>query len=493
MRIGAILAAARLVDVETVRQALRRQLSDGGRIGDNLVALGAVDREELEAVAARIPQEPRTVAETGIPEKELLSLLIKHIHIGGLETISAMRRSIKLGPEVLADVIDLGARLKLISLAGVGTAEGEMRYMLTDAGRRWALEALDQSQYLGPAPVSLDTFCAQLERQRIGDQRVTQRSVLGAFSDLVVSDRFVRQIGPALNSGRCVLLYGPPGNGKTSIALRLHRIFDDLVFMPYAVSVDGQIMRVFDPALHKQVPVVAELEPDRNAPSLIREDFDERWVPCRRPFIVTGGELTVDMLDLRYDATSKFYEAPMPVKALSGCFVIDDFGRQSVSPATLLNRWIVPLENRFDFLKLHTGKSFRLPFDELVVFSTNYAPETLLDAALLRRIPYKLEVAGPSTEEFRRIIDGIAAFNGMTISDEMFDFVVHQLTEVKKVRLAAYHANFLVEQMLAAAKYMEHEPRFDRELIEDAVLNLRVARGDGGDEALSGLELIPGE
>ena len=195
-----------------------------------------------------------------------------------------------------------------------------------------------------------------------------------------------------INSGRSILLYGPPGNGKTSVAEKIGSIFNDVIYIPYCFEVEGQIIKVFDPSIHKRASANAERRP---AATLRREDFDRRWVACRRPFIVTGGELTLEMLDLSFNALAKFYEAPLHVKALGGTFVIDDFGRQLVSPEALLNRWIVPLESRVEYLKLHTGKSFSLPFDELVIFSTNLSPQDLMDPAFLRRIPYKLEIAAP--------------------------------------------------------------------------------------------------
>ena len=227
----------------------------------------------------------------------------------------------------------------------------------------------------------------------------TAQSVEKAFANLIVSEEFIHQIGPAINSGRSILLYGPPGNGKTSVAERIGSIFNDTIYIPYCFEVEGQIIKVFDPGIHKRI----ERNTDGAARgTLRREDFDQRWVPCRRPFIVTGGELTLEMLDLSFNALAKFYEAPLHVKALGGIFAIDDFGRQLVSPEALLNRWIVPLESRVEYLKLHTGKSFSLPFDELVVFSTNLAPRDLMDPAFLRRIPYKLEIGGPTPDDTGR-------------------------------------------------------------------------------------------
>ena len=216
---------------------------------------------------------------------------------------------------------------------------------LTEEGQRWALDALQRSQYTGPAPVTLDEFNERVNLQKITNEVITFQRVRQSVSDLAMEDTLIEQSGPALNSGRAILLYGPPGNGKTTFALRLANVFTDMIYIPYAVAVEGQIIRVFDPSIH--IPIATNPANDGGRPSILRSQaIDARWVPCKRPFVVAGGELTLEMLDLRYDPTSKFYEAPLHMKALGGCFVIDDFGRQLVSPTDLLNRWIVPLESR---------------------------------------------------------------------------------------------------------------------------------------------------
>ena len=248
--------------------------------------------------------------------------------------------------------------------------------------------------------------------------------------------------------------------------------------------IEGQIMRVFDPNLHqpiadkRTVDQAAEKPAIAPAITLRREDFDMRWVPCRRPFVVAGGELTLEMLDLRHEATANFYEAPLHIKASGGCLLIDDFGRQLVSPTALLNRWIVPLENRMDYLKLHTGKSFGLPFEALVIFSTNLEPADLMDPAFLRRIPYKLEVAGPSREAFRRIFEKISTGQGLATSDEVFDYVLSEL-EKRGTELANYQPKFLIDQIVAACGFKETTPKFDRKLVDYAISNLSVRRSQG--------------
>ena len=237
--------------------------------------------------------------------------------------------------------------------------------------------------------------------------------IRAAVGDLEMDESILEQAGPALNSGRAILLYGPPGNGKTTVAMRFASVFHDVIYIPYAVEVEGQIIRVFDPSVHTEVTAARD---DETSLSFVRQDeYDARWVPCRRPFVITGGELTLEMLDLRYDQTGHYYEAPLHMKALGGCFLIDDFGRQLVSPANLLNRWIVPLESRIDYLKLHTGKSFSIPFEEMVIFSTNLEPEQLMDPAFLRRLPYKIEVGAPAIERYRRIFEQECGRHGMTL------------------------------------------------------------------------------
>ena len=242
---------------------------------------------------------------------------------------------------------------------------------MTEAGHRRAIDALQQSQYVGPAPVSLEAWEERILRQSINNERIEKGAIDRSFSDLVVPPDFVRRLGPAVNSGRALLLYGPPGNGKTSIAERMSRIYADIIYIPLRIEVDGQIIKIYDPSIHKEAKSSHNDDGKQRHP---QGSVDRRYVACKRPIIITGGELTLEMLDLRYDESAKYYEAPLHMKALGGTFIIDDFGRQLVKPEQLLNRWIVPLESRVDFLKLHTGKTFSIPLDEIVVFSTNLEP-----------------------------------------------------------------------------------------------------------------------
>ena len=358
--------------------------------------------------------------------------------------------------------------LDVLGAAGI-RAISELRYSLTEKGKQRAIEAMGQNQYIGPAPVSLATYSERIQRQRITNERVDRASVDIAFANLVISEKFIRDIGPAINSGRSILLYGPPGNGKTTVSEKIGTIFKDVVYIPYCFEVEGQIIKVFDPGIHKTVQGNAEFAKGN---AVRREDFDGRWVPCRRPNIVTGGELTLSMLDLSFNPLTKYYEAPLHVKAFGGIFTIDDFGRQIVTPEALLNRWIVPLESRVDYLQLHTGKSFSLPFDELVIFSTNLAPRDLMDPAFLRRIPYKLDVGAPSRVEYRRIFRMISQALGLEASDQVIDLVIAELREKNDFPLASYQPKFIIDQVRAACKFEGLSPQFRPDLITMALTNL---------------------
>ena len=247
-----------------------------------------------------------------------------------------------------------------------------------------------------------------------------------------------------------------------------------MIYVPYAVVVEGQIIRMFDPSVHVQV------HPEAGTPgsnSLLRgQSVDARWVPCKRPFVVAGGELTLEMLDLRYDPVSKLYEAPLHMKALGGCFVIDDFGRQLVSPTNLLNRWIVPLESRIDYLKLHTGKSFSIPFDELVIFSTNLEPEDLMDPAFLRRLPYKIEIGAPPVDIYKRIFNKECQKHGITLVDEVFNAIVENICDGKGLELAAYQPKFLLDQVVSSCRFMEEPVALNARFLSYAIDNLRVKK-----------------
>ncbi|MBW8268239.1 ATP-binding protein [Caldovatus aquaticus] len=470
MLLGELLVANGLATAQDVAEALHRQRLQGGRLGDILVAMGKITERDLLRVLHAVPAAPLSIEETGLGLNDLLNLMTKAMHGGSVDTAAKLAEVLKLSQRVVQQLLEEANAAKLIEALGVvKTLTGaHPRYGLSARGREWAQQAFEQNSYVGPAPVPLSDYVARIQRQAIGDERVPPEAVARALGDLVVSDDLINKVGPAINSGRPLLLYGPAGNGKTSIAERIGAIFNSMIFIPYCFEVGGQIVRVFDPDIHKEVPY----DEGQNAGSIRASGFDRRWVPCRRPFVVTGGELTLEMLDLRFNPLAKFYEAPLHVKALNGTFLIDDFGRQIVAPDTLLNRWIVPLESRVDYLKLHTGKSFAIPFDQLVIFSTNMPPSQLMDPAFLRRLPYKVEVGAPSRAEYAEIFRAAARRHGLEATEEVISHVLAELTERNDFALASYQPEFIARQVVALCKFRGVPPQFTPETLAFAIGNL---------------------
>jgi hypothetical protein len=449
VRLGDILVARGLVSEADVQRAVEYQTKSGGRLGDILVAMRAISQETIEAVLHDAPEAPKKIEATGVDGVELMKLMIKDMYVASRELLTHLAEDLGLTVQVVRELTQMAVDRKLIEAMGTnGKAVMELRYSLTETGRRWATEALEQCRYVGVAPVPIEEFQDRVVSQKITNERIGKEELSKQFGDLVVSDIFLRRIGPAVNSGRALLLYGPPGNGKTSIAERMSRIYADIIYIPHAIEVDGQIIKIYDPSIHKEVK---SSHSDDGNNAIRKEALDRRYMACKRPIIITGGELTLEMLDLRYDESAKYYEAPLHMKALGGTFIIDDFGRQLVKPEQLLNRWIVPLESRVDFLKLHTGKTFSIPFDEIVVFSTNLEPNDLMDPAFLRRIPYKLEIKAPSREEYRRIFRLIATQRGVEMPDDVATLVIEELQTSNGFQLACYQPRFVVDQVIAAS------------------------------------------
>lgn len=479
MFLGEILIANGFVTRQDVDAALARQREGGGALGDNLIAIGALTGDKLKQALELAPSEPRDLRETGLTDRFVLNLLLKFMYVKAPETPAQLAEAVRL-PVGIVDPLLRFARengfLHVLGASGGGLLAA-LRYELTDQGRKRAIEQLERSQYLGPAPVPMAAYIAQIERQHITNERVSRADLAAKLSHLVLPERLIDELGPAANSARAMLLYGPPGSGKTSIAEAMGRSFKGLVYVPYAVELDGQVITIFDPTLHVPIePGSAETTEATRGPSLIREAIDGRWVLCRRPTVMAGGELRMEMLDLRYSAEAGLYEAPLQIKAMNGIFIIDDFGRQLVNPRDLLNRWIVPLEKRFDFLHLHTGRKFLIPFDVLIVFSTNLAPEDLMDEAFLRRIPYKILVGTPAIEEYAEIFRRVCDANQIKVPPDLVQLLLRDYYGKANENVASYHPRFLVDRVIDGCRYRGAAPVLDEKLLAAAWRNLFVEK-----------------
>lgn len=417
------------------------------------------------------PPPFRSLEDAGVTPAELLKLVIKALQATALETPSQLAEFLKMPPRAVRELLDEAQERQWVHVLGASDLRlsSELRYDLTEKGHDAAAEAMRQNGYVGPAPVSLAAFCAQIVRQKITDRAVDRATIDRVMGDMIVPESVIRQLGPAINAGRAILLYGEPGNGKTTLGKKVADLYDDVIYVPYCFEVDGQIVKVFDPQIHQLAEVPVK---ESDAFDLRRDHGDGRWAACWRPAVVTGGELTLEMLDLSFETESRFYEAPLHIKALGGVFILDDFGRQLVSPESLLNRWTSPLESHIDFLKLHTGKSFALPFDALVIFSTNLSPEKLMDPAFLRRIPYKIGVFAPSQEEYREVFRFICSRERVPLGEEALEAIMQMLAARPWIPLANYQPRFIVEQVRAACKFDGAPMQFRREYVELALDNL---------------------
>jgi predicted ATPase with chaperone activity len=460
-QIGEKLLEEKVITEAQLEQALERQRLSGGRIGNNLVELGYITPAELGDFFHIYPECPKTVEETGLELSFISDLILKHVLFMGEFTIGSISSVIKLTAAVVDAAIEELRREKMIEVKGAAHfAKASYQFQITSQGKKRALELLEVCAYVGPAPVTLEQYKSLVERQTIKQIVVNEETVKKAFSTLVIDEDILRRLGPAVSSGKAMFIYGPAGNGKTTIAETIGKVLPGAVYIPYALIVGGQIIRIFDSVTHMVVPNDA----DPNS-------LDQRCVLVKRPVIMTGGELTLRMLDLDFNAISKYYEAPLQMKANNGLFILDDFGRQQVDPHSLLNRWIVPLERRTDFMTLSTGMKFDIPFDQLVIFSTNIEPRRLVDEAFLRRIRYKIKIDHPSEQAYEAIFRKVCKANGIKFEDGVFGHLMDQYYKRLGVKLNACHPRDIIDHIIDDAHYYNHPPQLTDEGLEVAWSN----------------------
>jgi hypothetical protein len=421
--------------------------------------------EELPGIkpAPRPPAPPNSIEETGLHPDTLAQLLLKTL-VAGEASGSGLAEKLRLPYSVLDALVQHARVEKLLEVRGAsGTGSAGYRYLLTDLGRDRAGQFFDMSRYVGPAPVPLAQYNAYVRACMDARPYLDRRTLSSGFEHLVIGNGMLDQLGPAVNSGKALFLYGAPGNGKTVFAEGIGRALGGEMHVPFAVDVDGQTITMFDPVNHQRMTEAAS-----SNSVIAAAAHDRRWECIRRPVVVVGGELTLEMLDLTFNPISKFYEAPIQLKANGGVFVVDDFGRQRIPPRDLLNRWIVPLESRVDFLTLHTGRKFEIPFNVLIVFATNLKPESLADEAFLRRIPYKILAKNPTMDEYCRIFELNCRRRGMAFDAVMVEYLDRKYYKPRKLQMRACHPRDLISQVVDICRYTNREPVITRELLDAA-------------------------
>lgn len=419
------------------------------------------------------PAQPKTLADTGLSLVMMREILLKTMFRMNISLVSELSRAICLPVPLTQELVDLARSQKMLEATGTlhATSGNEMGYQLTDAGKARALDALSQSEYYGALPVPLEAYGQQMKRQSVRDIKLTRPELLKGMGHLILPEDLIDNLGPAVTSGRSILMYGPPGNGKSSISNGIRAALGDKIYVPRAIEYSGQVITVYDPIVHSKAEEAVD------DPSSLRRTgnrFDNRYVYCERPTVITGGELTLDMLDLKYNPTARTYQAPLQLKASGGIFIVDDLGRQSEPPQKLVNRWIVPLEESRDILALQSGEKFTVPFDTLVIFSTNFHPNEIFDGAALRRIFFKIKVDGPTQEMFLKIFAMVARKKKMPLDEKALLHLLKVKYPTIQNNFANYQPVFLIDQMIAVCEFEGIPYQMTPELIDRAWGNMFV-------------------
>jgi predicted ATPase with chaperone activity len=430
--------------------------------------------DQTPPTRSEMPPNPATLADTGLPMTLMRDILLKTMYRMSLNHVSALSQVLCLAFPRVQELIDAARQEQLVEAMGTlhATATStEMGFQLTEAGRHRAQAALAISEYYGAMPVPLETYGEQVRRQSIRKVKITKDQLLAAMGDLILPENLLADLGSAVTSGRSILMYGPPGNGKSSISNGIRDAMGDHIYVPRAVLHAGQVISVYDPIVHRMVDVA---QASGSQLRVSGQRFDPRYVLCERPTVITGGELKLEMLELKYNAVSRTYQAPLQFKAMGGVFIVDDLGRQEEPPQALVNRWIVPLEMNYDILSLASGEKFIVPFDTLVIFSTNFHPNEIFDQAALRRIFFKIKIDGPNQADFLKIFALVARKRRMPLNEEALIHLLQNKYPTINNVYANYQPIFLIDQMIAMCQYEGKPNHMSPELIDRAWSNMFV-------------------
>ena len=419
------------------------------------------------------PPQPRSLAEVGISIIMMRDMLLKTMFRTNLDLVTSLSRALAIPSTLTQELVDMARGQKLVQATGTlhATSGNEMGYQLTDGGKARALDALAQSEYYGAMPIPLAAYKEQVKRQSVRNIKLSRTELLKGMGHLILPEDLIENLGPAVTSGRSILMYGPPGNGKSSISNGIRDALGDKIYVPRALEYAGQVITVYDPIVHSSAE---ESVDDPNSIRRTSARFDNRYVYCERPTVITGGELSLEMLDLTYNPTARTYQAPLQLKSTGGIFIVDDLGRQAEPPQKLVNRWIVPLEESKDILALQSGEKFTVPFDTLVIFSTNFHPNEIFDGAALRRIFFKIKIDGPNQENYLKIFAMMARKRKMPLDEATMIHLLKVKYPTIDNNFANYQPVFLIDQMIAICEFENMPYHMTPALIDKAWSNMFV-------------------